>query len=51
MQFFTSTNWISDYRNSMVLPFANTGSDHVPCVLRIIGKQKGKQKSVLRIIG
>jgi hypothetical protein len=33
--FFTSTNWISDYPNSMVLPLANTGSDHVPCVVVI----------------
>jgi hypothetical protein len=31
--FFTSTNWICDYPNSMVLPLAKTGSDHVPCVV------------------
>jgi hypothetical protein len=33
--FFTSANWISDYPNSMVLPLAHSGSDHVPCVLHI----------------
>jgi hypothetical protein len=33
--FFISTNWISDYPNSMVLSLANTGSDHVPCVVVI----------------
>jgi mannosylglycoprotein endo-beta-mannosidase len=33
--FFTSSNWISDYPNSMVFPLANTGSDNVPCVINI----------------
>jgi hypothetical protein len=33
--FFTSSNWISDYPNSVVLPLAKTGSDHVPCVVTI----------------
>jgi hypothetical protein len=33
--FFTSSNWISDYPNSIVLPLAKTGSDHVPCVTNI----------------
>jgi hypothetical protein len=33
--FFTSSNWISEYPNSIVLPLAKTGSDHVPCVVTI----------------
>jgi hypothetical protein len=33
--FFTSANWISDYPNTMVLPLAKIGSDHVPCVLNV----------------
>lgn len=33
--FFTSSNWISVYPNSIVLPLAKTGSDHVPCVINI----------------
>jgi hypothetical protein len=33
--FFTSSNWISDYPNSVVLPLAKIGSDHVPCVVTI----------------
>jgi exonuclease III len=33
--FFTSANWISDYPNSIVLPLAKKGSDHVPCVVMI----------------
>jgi hypothetical protein len=33
--FFTSANWIVDYPNSMVLPLAKTGSDHIPCVVTI----------------
>jgi hypothetical protein len=33
--FFTSSNWISDFSNSVVLPMARTGSDHVPCVVTI----------------
>jgi hypothetical protein len=33
--FFTSSNWISDYLNSIVLPLAHTKSDHVPCVVNI----------------
>jgi hypothetical protein len=31
--FFTSTNWIMDCPNSLVLPLARRGSDHVPCVV------------------
>jgi hypothetical protein len=33
--FFTSSNWIVDFPNSMVLPLAKTGSDHVLCVVSI----------------
>jgi exonuclease III len=33
--FFTSANWISDYPNTLVLPLAHSGSDHVPCVVSI----------------
>jgi hypothetical protein len=33
--FFTSQNWISVYPNTMVLPLAKKGSDHVPCVVHI----------------
>jgi hypothetical protein len=33
--FFTSANWIAEYPNSLVLPLAKTGSDHVPCVVTI----------------
>jgi hypothetical protein len=33
--FFTSSNWISIYPNSIVLPLAHTKSDHVPCVVNI----------------
>jgi hypothetical protein len=33
--FFTSADWISHYPNSVVLPLANTASDHVPCVVNI----------------
>jgi hypothetical protein len=33
--FFTSQNWISVYPNTMVLPLAKKGSDHVPCVVNI----------------
>jgi hypothetical protein len=33
--FYTNSNWIVDFPNSMVLPLANTGSDHVPCVVSI----------------
>jgi hypothetical protein len=33
--FFTSSNWILDYPNSIVLPLAHTKSDHVPCVVTI----------------
>jgi hypothetical protein len=28
-------NWIVDYPNTMVLPLAKIGSDHVPCVLNV----------------
>jgi hypothetical protein len=33
--FFTSSNWILDYPNSMVLPLARKGSDHTPCIVNI----------------
>jgi endonuclease/exonuclease/phosphatase family metal-dependent hydrolase len=33
--FLTSTNWIIDYPQTMVLPLAKTASDHVPCVVQI----------------
>jgi exonuclease III len=33
--FFTSANWIAEYPNSLVLPLAKTGSDHVPCIVTI----------------
>jgi hypothetical protein len=33
--FFTSSNWVSDYPNSLVLPLARTSSDHVPSVVNI----------------
>jgi hypothetical protein len=33
--FFTSSNWISVYPNSIVLPLAHTKSDNVPCVVNI----------------
>jgi hypothetical protein len=33
--FFTSSNWIYVYPNSIVLPLAHTKSDHVPCVINI----------------
>jgi hypothetical protein len=33
--FFISANWVSDYPNTMLLPLAKTGSDHVPCVVTI----------------
>jgi endonuclease/exonuclease/phosphatase family metal-dependent hydrolase len=32
---FTSTNWISDYPSSLMIPLAKTTSDHVPCVVQI----------------
>jgi hypothetical protein len=32
---FTSTNWISDYPNTLMIPLAKTTSDHVPCVVQI----------------
>jgi hypothetical protein len=32
---FTSTNWISNYPNSLMIPLAKTTSDHVPCVVQI----------------
>jgi endonuclease/exonuclease/phosphatase family metal-dependent hydrolase len=28
---FTSSNWISDYLNTLMLPLARTISDHTPC--------------------
>jgi endonuclease/exonuclease/phosphatase family metal-dependent hydrolase len=33
--FFTSSNWILDFPNTMVFPLAHSGSDHVPCVISI----------------
>jgi exonuclease III len=33
--FFTSSNWVSYYPNSLVFPLAKTGSDHVPLVVNI----------------
>ena len=33
--FFTSSNWISCYPVSQVLPLAKTASDHTPCVVSI----------------
>jgi hypothetical protein len=33
--FFTSSNWISVFPNTLVFSFAKTGSDHVPCVVNI----------------
>jgi mannosylglycoprotein endo-beta-mannosidase len=33
--FFTSNEWISTYPNTVVLPLANTASDHIPCVVNI----------------
>ena len=33
--FFTTTDWISHYPNTMVHPLAKTASDHVPCVVSI----------------
>ena len=33
--FFTTSDWISFYPNTVVLPLAKTSSDHVPCVVSI----------------
>jgi hypothetical protein len=33
--FFTTSNWILDYPNSLVLPLARKGSDHTPCIVNI----------------
>jgi hypothetical protein len=33
--FFTSSNWISEFPNTMVFPLAKPASDHVPCVVNI----------------
>ena len=33
--FLTSSNWISSYPMTEVLPLARTASDHVPCVVTI----------------
>lgn len=33
--FFTSSNWIAEFPNTMVFPLAKTASDHVPCVVSI----------------
>jgi hypothetical protein len=32
---FTSTNWISDFPNTMMLPLARTVSDHTPSMVKI----------------
>jgi endonuclease/exonuclease/phosphatase family metal-dependent hydrolase len=32
---FTSSNWISNYPNTLLLPMARTTSDHVPCMVQI----------------
>ena len=33
--FFTTSDWISHYPNTVVFPLAKTASDHVPCVVSI----------------
>jgi hypothetical protein len=30
---FTSSNWITIYPNTLLLPLARTTSDHVPCMV------------------
>lgn len=32
---FTSTNWISSYPNTLLLPMAKPTSDHIPCMVQI----------------
>jgi hypothetical protein len=32
---FTSTNWISLYPNTLLLPMAKPTSDHIPCMVQI----------------
>jgi hypothetical protein len=32
---FTSSNWIMDYPNTLMMPLARTTSDHTPCVVQI----------------
>jgi hypothetical protein len=32
---FTSTNWISDYPNTLMLAMARTISNHTPCQVQI----------------
>lgn len=33
--FFTTSDWIFFYPNTVVIPLAKTSSDHVPCVVKI----------------
>jgi mannosylglycoprotein endo-beta-mannosidase len=33
--FLTSANWISTFPNTLVIPLAKNGSDHVPCIVNI----------------
>lgn len=32
---FTSTNWITDYPNTLLIPLSRPTSDHIPCVAQI----------------
>jgi hypothetical protein len=32
---FTSTNWISDYPSTLLIPLSRTTSDHTPCMVQI----------------
>jgi hypothetical protein len=32
---FTSTNWISDYPNTLLIPLSRPTSDHTPCMVQI----------------
>jgi hypothetical protein len=32
---FTSTNWISNYPNTLWLPLSKPTSDHIPCMVQI----------------
>jgi len=33
--YFTSTNWISQYPNTLLLPLSKSTSDHIPCMVQI----------------
>ncbi|KAG2639909.1 hypothetical protein PVAP13_2KG050716 [Panicum virgatum] len=33
--YFTSTNWISQYPNTLLLPLSKPTSDHIPCTVQI----------------